>query len=70
MCNESIMCNERNIETFSTACHYLGSLDRSCNHCNRSGCLAILPPRGEAGTIGLKAEADGLKSATMMIHSQ
>jgi beta-galactosidase len=33
-------------------------------------CLAILRPNGGAGTIVLKAEADGLKSATITVKTR
>ena len=33
-------------------------------------CLAILRPRGEAGSISLKAEADGLESANVVIQTR
>ena len=33
-------------------------------------CLAILRPKGDAGKITLKAEADGLKAATITVRIQ
>ena len=33
-------------------------------------CLAIVRPKGDAGKITLKAEADGLKGATVVVKTQ
>ena len=33
-------------------------------------CLAILRPKGDAGKITLKAEADGVKSATVVVKTR
>jgi beta-galactosidase len=33
-------------------------------------CLAILQPRGGAGKITLKAEADGVKAATLVVKTR
>jgi beta-galactosidase len=33
-------------------------------------CLAILRPKGESGKITLKAEADGLETATVAVRTR